>query len=226
MSENKETRFDAFAENYRDVMQTGLGQFGDVDYYSMQKARLTCRWCAVQPGRVLDYGCGTGGNLAALCHVFPAAEVCGCDVSEKSLATAKADHPAVNFFSVGDECMEKTFDLVFIANVLHHVLPQDRTQFMEQVCTHVRPGGEIFIFEHNPFNPVTKRIVDTCPLDEDAVLLMPRETTRLCSGVGLRIQATRFTLFFPPRLKRLDVLERFLGWIPMGGQYMVQATKP
>ncbi len=223
MSEDNTPRFDAFANNYNDVMKTGLGKFGDVEYYSLQKARITRTRCSKIPSRILDYGCGTGGNVDALHRAFPESQVCGCDVSEKSLATARKSHPNVEFFCIGNSCVERGFDLVFIANVLHHVSPDVRSAFMEQVIAQVRPGGDVFIFEHNPKNPVTRRIVDACPLDEDAVLLMPKETINLCYTAGLAVQALRFTLFFPPRLKRLDVMEPYLGWIPFGGQYMVHA---
>lgn len=40
------------------------------------------------PARILEVGCGTGKNLAALCHTFPQAEVIGVDLSEAMLKVA------------------------------------------------------------------------------------------------------------------------------------------
>lgn len=43
----------------------------------------------IQPRRVLEIGCGTGRNLAALARAFPKAEVVGIDVSQDMLDHAQ-----------------------------------------------------------------------------------------------------------------------------------------
>ena len=35
----------------------------------------------------------------------------------------------------------------------------------------LKPQGLLFVFEHNPLNPLTRHAVDTCPFDENAVLI-------------------------------------------------------
>ena len=84
----------------------------------------------------------------------------------------------------------------------------------------------MFGFEHNPYNPVTRRIVSNCPYDEDAVLLKPSELRTLLSGAGLSVQRQAYCLFVPPRFGRLAACEAALGWLPLGGQYWIEARRP
>ena len=90
----------------------------------------------------------------------------------------------------------------------------------------VRPGGLVFVFEHNPWNPVTRAIVRDCPLDRDAVLLTAPETRGLLSRAGLEVVEQRYYLFFPRSLGFLRRFEPWLAWLPLGGQYYVAARKP
>ena len=49
----------------------------------------------------------------------------------------------------------------------------------------LRPGGIAAIFEHNPLNPLTRRVVSNCVFDEDAVLLRRRRARGLLRQAGL-----------------------------------------
>jgi hypothetical protein len=86
----------------------------------------------------------------------------------------------------------------------------------------LRPGGLFAIFEHNPWNPATRRIVSRTPVDANAVLLTAGETRALLQGAGLCVRKTCYYLYFPQSLyRRLAGLERLLGAVPAGGQYAV-----
>ena len=85
--------------------------------------------------------------------------------------------------------------------------------------------GSLFVFEHNPFNPVTRRIVNTCPFDRGAVLLRPKEVSDLVRGTGLETKERGYCLFFPGFLRGLRRLEKYLFWLPLGGQYYFKAFK-
>ncbi len=223
----KRTDFDQFARSYDAVLAESLNRYGaDVGYYHRYKADLAARLYGANPGRVLDYGCGAGMNLGHLRAVFPQARLSGCDVSAESLRVAASRHPDVSFhdLSAGD-VPPGVYDLVFVSNVLHHVPPAERTAFMERIERLMAPGGELFIFEHNPKNPVTRRVVRDCPLDEDAILLPLDETVALAEHAGLRVKTARYALFFPAALKRLAFLDRVLFRLPLGAQHCLQAVK-
>src|SRR5207302_222546 len=77
-------------------------------------------------------------------------------------------------------------------------------------------------FEHNPLNPLTRRVVRDCAFDEGVELLGRRELERLYRGAGLEILGAEYLLFSP---WRMDALERRLTWLPLGAQYVVAGTK-
>lgn len=87
------------------------------------------------------------------------------------------------------------------------------------------PQGVLVVFEHNPYNPVTRHIVNTCPYDEDAVLLKPSELRHLLESARMTVNGSGYCLFVPPRFSALAWMEGLLKWFPMGGQYWVQAVK-
>ena len=83
----------------------------------------------------------------------------------------------------------------------------------------------MFLFEHNPFNPVTRHIFERCPFDADAEMLPMKEARTLADNAGLRINRCGYTLFFPRQLSFLRGLEPMLRGIPIGAQYYVQMEK-
>jgi SAM-dependent methyltransferase len=219
--------FDDFAEEYGAIQDTNLRFFGeDMSYFADLKAKTARDLAGPTPRRILEYGCGTGRNIPRIAARFPGAVVTGCDVSEKSLGVARRANPGVAFFPAGAKAgaPREPFDLVVVANVLHHVPPPERSGVMAEIRSVLSPGGSLVVFEHNPYNPVTRRLVSTCPFDRDAVLLPPRQTETLLSAAGLFVRARRYILFFPAFLRALRFLEKPLGFLPLGGQYCVHAV--
>ena len=90
----------------------------------------------------------------------------------------------------------------------------------------ISPAADLIVFEHNPYNPVTRRIVNNCPYDADAVLLKPRELRQLLTAGGFQVLAQGYCLFIPPAFKSLLWLEPRLEWLPLGGQHWVRAQRP
>ena len=82
------------------------------------------------------------------------------------------------------------------------------------------------IFEHNPLNPLTRRAVAGCEFDRDAVLLRRSESERLLRGAGLRDPEGAYIVFFTRDSERLQRVERLLGGVPLGAQYVVSALRP
>ncbi len=222
----RKTDFDKYADDYEHMLAKGLEGFGgDTAYYHRYKAALVKALARPGTGSILDYGCGVGNNLALLAEAFPGAALAGCDISPASLETAGKRCARAGLYDLSAGETPGEHDLVFVSNVLHHVRPPERDAFMAAVAAAMAPGGELFVFEHNPYNPVTRRIVADCPFDADAVLLFPGEMRRLVDRAGLCLRRLRYTLFFPAKLKRLDPLNRYLGRLPLGGQYYALAVK-
>lgn len=216
--------FDDYSEDYDELLRESTKLYAeDSEYFARYKVDLI-RHAARRPvTRVLEYGCGTGRNIGYLQGAFPNARIVGTDVSAASLQIAAANNPDAQF-EVENECLELgAFDLIFVASVFHHIPPVERAAVMATLARRLAPGGSIDIFEHNPFNPVTRRIVSTCPFDADAILLKPAELRSLFRHAGLHLQRQTYCLFVPPRLSWFLPLEKFLGWLPLGGQYWVSA---
>lgn len=110
---------------------------------------------------------------------------------------------------------------------MHHVAPQLRADLLRRLEALLGSGGRLCIFEHNPFNPITQRLVSACSFDKEATLLRSSEICKFIqANTGLRVTERGYTLFFPNFLKFLRPLERYLEWLPLGGQYYVIGTKP
>jgi SAM-dependent methyltransferase len=120
-----------------------------------------------------------------------------------------------------------SFDLVFAVCVLHHVPPGGRRDaVVAEMARLARPGGLVAIWEHNPWNPLTRRVVARCPFDRDATLLSLAETRRLLRRAGLSRIESRYGLFFPWRGRGWRRAERLLAQVPLGAQFAALGSKP
>ena len=223
----KKVDFDQYTDNYNDLLREGTGFFTeDESYFARYKVELARGLLDAPPRRILEFGCGIGRNIAFLRAAFPDAEVMGSDVSAKSIEIARRENPGVHFWTDGKGEDERDgFDFVFVAGVLHHIPPADRDGALRLVHRRLEPGGSLVVFEHNPYNPVTRRIVSQCPYDEGVVLLTPSELRARLAAEAFAVRRSGYSLFFPPRFKALAGLEPQLAWLPLGGQYWVQATR-
>lgn len=220
--------FDKYTEQYNRLLQERTSFFSKSDaYFAKYKVDLMKAHVGQAPvQRLLEYGCGIGRNIPYLKEAFPGAEIVGTDISRASLDIARQDQPGVEFIvedTAGSDLGR--FDLIFVAGVFHHIPVPQRTQASELLYQRVNESGNLFIFEHNPYNPVTRRIVSNCPYDEDAVLLAPKELRQYLLAAGFRHEQTQYCLFIPPGLSKLTWLETKLGWLPLGGQYFVHVAK-
>jgi 16S rRNA G1207 methylase RsmC len=227
MSErSKKVDFDEYSDQYEDLVSTQLGFFSkDRGYFSDYKADLVARYLENPPKNILDFGSGIGLNLAALSRVFPDARIHATDISEQSLAHIRDKYPDVTVIANKDLDGFSSFDLIFVAGVFHHIAPELRPEVMARLALRLSDTGSLFIFEHNPYNPVTRRMVATCPFDEDAVLLSMREMKRRMHEGGMKVTGHGYCLFFPEWLKGLQPLERLMPWLPLGGQYYVVSSR-
>ena len=218
--------FDKYADNYDNILRNKLSFFErDHTWFAEEKVIIVHNNIKSDPEKILEFGCGIGRNIKYLRKHFPSAAIAGCDVSEKSLEVAYKKNPEVEFFSLNKGCVLDKYDLVLIANVLHHVTPLARIKLLKRIYNLLKDDGRIFVFEHNPYNPVTRLIVNTCELDKDAILVGPKEIENLLKESNFEIRKFNYILFFPPFLKWLKTMEKYLVNFPLGGQYFVKARK-
>jgi SAM-dependent methyltransferase len=223
---NKKVNFDDCAKNYNQSLSDQLRFFDKDDgYFAEYKIQKVTKTITHSPKNILDFGCGTGRSAAYLQQYFPESNIYGYDISVESLIEAKKNYPGVTFLSSLTMDKPVVFDLIFLAGVFHHIVPADRPSIMNSLFKMTATHGMVVVFEHNPFNPLTRHLVNTCPFDHDAVLLKPRELKSLFLQAGLSRVKSEYTLFFPAAFKFLRGLESYLKHFPMGGQFMVSGTR-
>lgn len=172
--------------------------------------------------RYLDLGCGRGDLLSLLRADF--GEVAGCDPSEGMLDFARSKLPGVELRVQHESGRipfeDGQFDFVTAVCVYHHVAPRLRDCLTAEVRRILKPGGIFAIVEHNPFNPVTRRIVRRTPVDADAILLGSAEARALLWCQRFIIDDLRYFLYLPqPLYSRAAWVEPLLHRAPLGGQY-------
>jgi 2-polyprenyl-3-methyl-5-hydroxy-6-metoxy-1,4-benzoquinol methylase len=217
--------FDRVATDYRDLVDESVGITGEnSDYFAGYKANYIVEHvaCRSASGKVLDYGCGVGLLADHLKRRLPAIQVDGFDVSESSLERIEPTLRSQGVFTSRLDQLGQSYELVVLANVLHHVKPEERPNVISEAASHLCPGGRMVIFEHNPLNPLTRWAVSHCPFDEGVALLWSSEVCALCS-TELHLVRTDYIVFFPRWLKGLRGFERFLSWCPAGAQHATVA---
>lgn len=175
---------------------------------------------------VLDVGCGVGLMERLLLSHFP--RLFGVDVAADAIREARRNAPGATFLEYEGSILpfpDDEFDLVFAICVVHHVPPSRWGQFVGEMSRVVKPGGVVAVFEHNPINPLTQRVVSRCEFDRDAVLLNASAACRLLQGAGLRSIERRYILFFPWLRQPWRSLERAFCWLPLGAQYYAAGEK-
>jgi len=219
--------FDQYAEAYDRLMgetiPEGLNEDG---YFAEYKIALMARRSgASKPRRILDFGCGAGRSLPYLADYFPDAELWGYDVSPASLAIAAQRVPKARLFFDWSGLGETRFDVIIAANVFHHIPPAQRLPALSQCQQALADNGQMFLFEHNPYNPATRWIFERCPFDADAEMFSLKTALGLAKQAGFSATQQGYTLFFPRPLARLRPLEPLLKHLPLGAQYYVQMAK-
>ena len=180
--------------------------------------------------RHLDFGCGAGDFLSLIArrHLGWSSE--GCDISDGMLdetrrrwGSALSDVPLWRILP--DSFPTARFHLITAVCVFHHIPPAEWIQTLQRLRAALLPGGLLALFEHNPWNPLTRFIVRRTKIDQNAVLLSPPVARRHIAAAGFAPPRSRFFLFAPPRFKRLWPAEALLAHIPLGGQYALFAPR-
>lgn len=101
----------------------------------------------IKPCRTLDLGCGAGNYAVYLAS--KGFDVTAIDISREAIKIAKQDAKAKNVectFLVADIIdnmprFEKPFDFAYDWGVLHHIPPENRTQYTENIHSILAPNA-------------------------------------------------------------------------------------
>jgi SAM-dependent methyltransferase len=224
---SRPTEFDRFAGDYETILNQSVAASGeDSKYFAEYKADYLKR--LLRPdfaGMVLDFGCGVGLLSGVLKQRMPAARIDGFDVSRDSIERVPAALGSQGVFTSDPAALLHAYDLIVIANVLHHIRPAGRQAVFGEMAGRLATAGSLVVFEHNPANPVTRWVVERCPFDHDAVLLPAAETRGYARAAGLAVARCDYIVFMPRALAWLRPLEPWIGWLPAGAQYAMSARK-
>jgi ubiquinone/menaquinone biosynthesis C-methylase UbiE len=223
-------RFDDFARSYDAAVQDAIGASGEtVQFFAELKVHLMARALSQKrPATILDFGCGIGNTTRAIAARFDDSHVIGFDTSSESIAVAhemsSAQSARMEYISSSERRLpldDASMGAAFTSCVFHHIDTADRAHWMRELRRVLAPGASLFVFEHNPYNPLTVRVVRRVPFDEGVVLLRPRDTIRLMREAGFATSRASFYFFFPAFLRALRPLEHVMHRIPLGAQYFV-----
>lgn len=233
----EKSAFDRVARDYEKIHERSLPPGVHSGEFVVQRAAKVIEWIGDggESGEFyyLDFGCGNGRMFRRLLDdrglkprvAAGRLRLFGLDTSRESLkeAAAIASEPRVGFVGALGELPEGLrFDLVVAFNVFHHIDPAERAAVACALRARMKPGGRLVVWEHNPFNPLTRVLVKVCPFDADARLLSVTKTRRLFEANFFDYLRHRHVNVFPPGWLRWGfpaAVERRLSTLPIGAQY-------
>jgi SAM-dependent methyltransferase len=225
--------FDNFALEYEELHRKNIRASGETPAFFAEYKVLDMRrdWDrrrgGEQPEQILDFGGGVGASAPFLRRHFPQAALTLADISRRSLEIAEARGidglDCLHFAGVSLPLDDRSQDLVLAACVFHHIPAEQHVMVLGEIRRVLRPGGRLFVFEHNPWNPITVRAVNTCPFDEKAVLITAPTLRGRLRAAGFSHTSIRFRIFFPHALRALRPAESALSIVPFGAQYCAVA---
>ena len=221
---NKSINFDDFSSEYQNKILKSFGKIdNNVNYYHSGKAKIAKRELTYSPNKILDFGCGIGSMLKFLKENFDQSKFYAYDESMKSLEILKSLFPDVECIYNLDT--SEKFDLIILSNVVHHIKSVDRNNVFKKIYKLLDDNGRLLIFEHNPYNPITLKIVANCEFDADAELIKKKKLVKLCIKNNFKLEKSGYIHFFPSKMKIMFNLEKYLKWLLLGAQYFCIFSK-
>ncbi len=218
--------FDRYHQTYDEILNSAIAFSGlNVDFFTKAKAQYLTRIMVDRfgdPSRLdlLDVGCGTGNLHPLLARATRS--ITGVDVSSECIALARERSPQVDYrlYDGGKlPFADASFDVAFTICVMHHVPPKDWPSFARELRRVVKPGGIALVFEHNPYNPLTRYVVSSCEFDTDAVLLTGGTAKKILTEAGFSDVVVHHILSIPAASRAVLRVDRWFRRLPFGAQY-------
>jgi ubiquinone/menaquinone biosynthesis C-methylase UbiE len=173
--------------------------------------------------KILDVGCGGGGELAGLLEWGAKPEnLNGVDLLPDRIEVARAAYTNLHFEISNAESLsfpDVTFDIVVLFTVLSSILDENMAlRVANEIARVLRPGGALLFYDfryRNPYNPNTRPITK-----KHMAKYFP----------GFKAEFERVTLL-PPLARRLGMLTPYLytalTWAPfLRTHYIALLIKP
>lgn len=220
-------KFDNYTETYDRLHAQSTKLSGEeTSFFAEYKIATVREQLGRDPSAIFDFGSGIGNSVPYWKKYFKNSHLTCADVSQKSLEVIDAqfaqDHVRTEQITgLSLSSRDKNFELVYSACVFHHIDEREHVQWLKELHRIAKPGARLAIFEHNPWNPLTRKAVKDCPFDDDAVLISAPEFRRRVQAAGWKNVHIHYVLFFPKFLSSFRFLEKYLTWLPIGAQYVV-----
>jgi len=219
----KKDIFDDYVHSYELITQKNLFFFNKKrKYFDQYKIDIIKKKIST-PGKILDFGSGIGLATSLFIRNFRKSKIFAFDTSKKSLEFLKRKNPKININKIN--VFKNKYDLITVFGVFHHIPVKKRIKNLKLLFSLLKSSGKIFIFEHNPYNPITRNIVNNCPYDIGVKLIAMKNFIKISRQNNFKIIDKGYCLFFPEFLKFFRKYEYFLKWLPLGGQYYIELSK-
>lgn len=220
--------FDSISDHYSKEIHDALGGWNWAGHraFFLAKRNIILAMLAKTGGVALDFGCGLGQMQSLLGGSFRL--VIGIDPSREMLANNPlAKRTCLQFDGERLPLRSDSVDFCYAICVLHHIGPALRSAALREIHRVLRQGGQFLLIEHNLKNPLVRRLLRSCDMDEHAEFLTPGEAEPLLEHAGFRSLQTRFLVFSPaPAWPIFRWMENLFAQVPIGGQFAIIGTKP
>jgi len=130
----------AFGPYERQVAEAWRAVFFDLEDW----IQLVAQW-SPHPRRILELGCGEGYSTERLAATFPQADILALDIAPNIGRLYRGPRDRVTFEMAYAEALveqgKDPFDLIILADVLHHVPIPSRPSLLAAAKTLLAPGG-------------------------------------------------------------------------------------
>ena len=187
----------------------------------------------------VDLGCGTAETTEYFQGKFK--HIYACDYSYGMLKyAAKKNLKNVTFNLCRSEDLpfkDGSADIVVMYGLIHHIEDGEKiSKTFKEIKRILKKRGIIAVYDFNPFNPVSRHIVKTCPIDVGVYLdgyrnsLFPTtyyswELINIVKNAGFSTVKCEYLIFFPKILSMFVFLEEIFKKLPFGGMYSIIGIK-